>query len=82
MTESIGPGIGGFVSIFVLTVGMILLVRDMNRRVQRLRYRRIDGDGAAPGDVGRGTDDGVTGDGAAGGGDTGPLDDGGPGPRP
>jgi hypothetical protein len=37
--ELIGPGIAGFVAIFLLAVAVILLVRDMNRRVRRLRYR-------------------------------------------
>jgi hypothetical protein len=44
--DLIGPGIGGFVAIFVLAVAVVLLIRDMNRRIQRVRYR---GDSAASG---------------------------------
>jgi hypothetical protein len=37
--ELIGPGIAGFVAIFLLAAAVILLIRDMNRRVRRLRHR-------------------------------------------
>ena len=37
--SEIGPGIVGFVATFAIAVALVLLVRDMNRRVQRLRYR-------------------------------------------
>jgi hypothetical protein len=45
--ELIGPGFAGFVAIFLLAAAVILLIRDMNRRVQRLRHR-----GAARRDAG------------------------------
>lgn len=38
--ELIGPGIAGFVAIFLLSAAVILLIRDMNRRLQRMRYRQ------------------------------------------
>ena len=38
--DLIGPGIAGFVAIFLLAAAVILLIRDMNRRVQRMRYRQ------------------------------------------
>lgn len=48
--ELIGPGIAGFVAIFVLSAAVILLIRDMNRRVQRMRYRQSARE-EAPGDA-------------------------------
>ncbi len=36
--DQIGPGVVGFLATFVIAVGLVVLVRDMNRRIQRLRY--------------------------------------------
>ena len=62
--ELIGPGIIGFLVTFGVAVALVFLVRDMNRRIQRLRYGRGDTD--APGDAdgpdaGRGPDPGAPG---------------------
>jgi hypothetical protein len=46
--ELIGPGIAGFVAIFLLSAAVILLIRDMNRRVQRMRYRQSAREAADP----------------------------------
>lgn len=48
--ELIGPGIIGFLVTFGVAVALVFLVRDMNRRIQRLRYRRDSGsDGGSDG---------------------------------
>lgn len=33
------PGIAGFIATFVVAIGVLLIILDMNRRVRRNRYR-------------------------------------------
>jgi len=47
--ELIGPGIVGFLVTFGVAVALVFLVRDMNRRIQRLRYGRGRDDETDPG---------------------------------
>lgn len=42
----VSPGLLGFVVIFALALGLLLLVGDMGRRVRRIRYRgEVSGSG-------------------------------------
>lgn len=61
--ELITPGTIGFLATFAVAVALFFLVRDMNRRVQRIQVRgeRADGRRRADGGAGRGGD-GVAGD--------------------
>jgi hypothetical protein len=43
--SQIGPGIVGFLVTFAMAVALVFLVRDMNRRIQRLRYGRREDPG-------------------------------------
>ena len=38
-TLSIGPGVWGFLALFVLAIALWLLVRNMNARLRRMAYR-------------------------------------------
>lgn len=39
--SEIGPGIAGFIATFVLVVATVFLIRDMAKRVRRVRYRAM-----------------------------------------
>jgi flagellar biosynthesis/type III secretory pathway M-ring protein FliF/YscJ len=65
-TLSIGPGVWGFLALFVLAIALWLLVRNMNARLRRMAYReheRVEAERAAepehpgePGNVDRSAD--------------------------
>ena len=49
-TLSIGPGVWGFLALFVLAIALWLLVRNMNSRLRRMAYReheRVEAERAA-----------------------------------
>jgi flagellar biosynthesis/type III secretory pathway M-ring protein FliF/YscJ len=49
-TLSIGPGVWGFLALFVLAIALWLLVRNMNARLRRMAYReheRVEAERAA-----------------------------------
>lgn len=49
----IGPGVWGFLAMFVLAIALWLLVRNMNARLRRMAYReheRLESERAAEGD--------------------------------
>ncbi|WP_347355039.1 hypothetical protein [Intrasporangium sp.] len=65
----VGPGILGFIAVFVLAVALWFLMRNMNARMRRMAYRERDrleqerqqqegADGGAPGSTGTGTEPG------------------------
>ncbi|HKX68740.1 MAG TPA: hypothetical protein VJN29_16100 [Intrasporangium sp.] len=71
-TLSIGPGVWGFLALFVLAIALWLLVRNMNARLRRMAYReheRVETERAADGAT---AEPGVDRDGT---GDTGDTDD-------
>lgn len=37
--NSVTPGFAGFAMIVLIVVAVVLLIRDMNRRIRRVRYR-------------------------------------------
>lgn len=37
--DSVTPGVVGFLAMLFVTVGVVLLVLDMTRRIRRVRYR-------------------------------------------
>ena len=54
-TTSIGPGVWGFLALFVLAIALWLLVRNMNARLRRMAYReheRVETERAADGATG------------------------------
>ncbi|ADU47519.1 hypothetical protein [Intrasporangium calvum] len=49
----IGPGVWGFLALFVLAIALWLLVRNMNARLRRMAYReheRLEAERPADGD--------------------------------
>ena len=39
--SEIGPGIGGFIATFVMVAATVFLIRDMGRRIRRVRHRAM-----------------------------------------
>jgi hypothetical protein len=41
-STSVSPGLGGFIAFFVLALALWLLMRNMNARLRRMRFREED----------------------------------------
>jgi len=61
----IGPGVWGFIALFVLAIALWLLVRNMNSRLRRMAYREHEraeaergAESATPDDEGESSDQG------------------------